>query len=164
MSTGYKVTDESHVYHWEGRPPRDSRHKHRAERSQGRPHFGSRGSDSGGDEVPTGPCPVQSLLSWIRSRKPAPYLFRIEIWRVVLVYSFPFTLESRRETLLREGPAGGIVAQTRGAGPGRGRLRTALGSMSDWQPGGKTHCCCREKFPQGSTLLEQWLSYFGGRD
>ena len=52
----------------------------------------------GGDDA-CGPLPSgAALVSWTRRRKPAPYLLRVEIWRVVLVYAFPFTLESRRET------------------------------------------------------------------
>ena len=52
----------------------------------------------GGDDV-CGPLHSGAALeSWTRRRKPAPYLLRVEIWRVVLVYAFPFTLESRRET------------------------------------------------------------------
>ena len=55
-----------------------------------------------------GPLPRGCFLSWTRRRKVAPYLLRVEIRRVVLVYAFPFTLESRRETRLRVGPAGDL--------------------------------------------------------
>lgn len=51
-----------------------------------------------------GPPALRSLFARVdKGKGTRPYLFRIEIRRVILVYAFPFTLGSRRETGLREG-------------------------------------------------------------
>lgn len=49
----------------------------------------------------SGPWPMGSPLLWEWRHEPTPYLFGIKIWRVVLVHTFPFTLESKRDVTQR---------------------------------------------------------------